>query len=671
MKTHIQDMKPLMGVCLLLAAFSMPLLPLEAVAQQAPAQVQEQTWKVNLKDADIRAFVTQVADITGYSFVVDPRVKGKVTVISQTPMTRDGIYELFLSVLQVHGFAAIPSEGVIKIVQQNDAKQLAESESYLRQVPSEQLVTRVIEVKNGNALELVPILRPMVAKYGHLAGVAAANSLIISDHVSNIDRISRLVRELDSPSSYELDVVQLEHAWVGDLVKMLQELAPSELGQTAQKGQAAKFSVVADERSNRLLIKGDDNFRVRIRDLVYKLDQPAVSSGTTQVIRLRHADAKTMAELLRGLMGQMASATGTAGTSGTAAAAPRAAGRASTGNGDFGIYADEGLNALVVRADPAMMTEVQRVIAELDVRRAQVLIEAIIVEISDNLSRGLGVQWAAADLSGNSGPAGGTSFNNVGVSVSDLLTALAADRVIPPANGGITLGAGRESSDGLSFGVLVQALSNTTGANLLSTPSIITMDNQESEIIVGQNVPFVTGSTTTTGDGLANPFTTIEREDVGLTLRVTPTISEGNLVRLQIEQETSSIADAVTTEASDIITNKRQIKTAVLADNGETIVLGGLITDNFSTQVSKVPLLGDIPVLGHLFRSTNVRREKTNLLVFLRPTILRDKEAATEATRYKYDGLWELNLKLQNAEEPVEKPELETLYRTNSLNLRR
>lgn len=671
MKTHIQDMKPLMGVCLLLAAFSMPLLPLEAVAQQAPAQVQEQTWKVNLKDADIRAFVTQVADITGYSFVVDPRVKGKVTVISQTPMTRDGIYELFLSVLQVHGFAAIPSEGVIKIVQQNDAKQLAESESYLRQVPSEQLVTRVIEVKNGNALELVPILRPMVAKYGHLAGVAAANSLIISDHVSNIDRISRLVRELDSPSSYELDVVQLEHAWVGDLVKMLQELAPSELGQTAQKGQAAKFSVVADERSNRLLIKGDDNFRVRIRDLVYKLDQPAVSSGTTQVIRLRHADAKTMAELLRGLMGQMASATGTASTGGATAAAPRAAGRASTGNGDFGIYADEGLNALVVRADPAMMTEVQRVIAELDVRRAQVLIEAIIVEISDNLSRGLGVQWAAADLSGNSGPAGGTSFNNVGVSVSDLLTALAADRVIPPANGGITLGAGRESSDGLSFGVLVQALSNTTGANLLSTPSIITMDNQESEIIVGQNVPFVTGSTTTTGDGLANPFTTIEREDVGLTLRVTPTISEGNLVRLQIEQETSSIADAVTTEASDIITNKRQIKTAVLADNGETIVLGGLITDNFSTQVSKVPLLGDIPVLGHLFRSTNVRREKTNLLVFLRPTILRDKEAATEATRYKYDGLWELNLKLQNAEEPVEKPELETLYRTNSLNLRR
>src|SRR5690606_36866949 len=282
-------------------------------------------------------------------------------------------YELFLSVLQVHGFAAIPSEGVIKIVQQNDAKQLADNDSYLRQVPSEQLVTRVIELKNGNALELVPILRPMVAKYGHLAGVAAANSLIISDHVSNIDRITRLVRELDSPSSYELDVVQLEHAWVGDLVKMLQELAPSELGQTAQKGAAAKFRVVADERSNRLLIKDDDNFRLRIRDLVYKLDQPAVSSGTTQVIRLRHADAKTMAELLRGLMGQMASSAGATGSAG-APVQCTAARTAATVNADFGIYADEGLNALVVRADPAMMTELQRVIAELDVRRAQVLI---------------------------------------------------------------------------------------------------------------------------------------------------------------------------------------------------------------------------------------------------------------------------------------------------------
>lgn len=647
-------MKPLKGIVLLLMALWLVL-----GARTLLAQAQEQTWKVNLKDADIRAFVTQVADITGYSFVVDPRVKGKVTVISNAPMTRNEIYELFLSVLQVHNFAAIPSDGVIKIVQSTDAKQLGDRLNYLREVPGEQMVTRVIQVKNGNALELVPILRPMVAKYGHLAGVAAANALIISDHVSNIERIEHLVAELDSPSSYEMEVVQLRDAWVGDMVRLLEELAPAELGKGNQKNPAAKFSVVADERSNRLIIRGDDVFRARIRSLITQLDQPAVTSGTTQVIRLRHANSADLAKLLEGLMSELAANAAGATDSKTA---PPGRGRAS-------ILADEGLNALVVRADPMVMKEIEAVIAQLDVRRAQVLIEAIIVEVNDNLNRGLGVQWAAADLSGKSGPAGGTNFNNVGLSISEILAAIASDQVVGPASGGLILGAGKENRSGLSFGVLLQALSNSSDANLLSTPSIITMDNQESEIIVGQNVPFVTGRTTTTGDGTTNPFTTIERQDVGLTLRVTPTISEGDLVRLDIEQETSSIADAIT-DASDIVTNTRRIKTSVLADNGETIVLGGLITDNYTTQVSKVPLLGDIPGLGVLFRSTNTRREKTNLLVFLRPTILRDKEAAREATHYKYNGLWELNLGMQGREShEAPQPEVERLFRENVLRI--
>src|SRR5690606_4663054 len=278
--------------------------------------------------------------------------------------------------------------------------------------------------------------------------------------------------------------------------------------------------------------------------------------------------------------------------------------------------------------------------------------------------------WAAADLTGESGPVGGTNFDNVGSSIGQVLGAIAEGSLISPAPGGITLGGGNENPDGLSFGVLVQALSTTAGANLLSTPSIITMDNQESEIIVGQNVPFVTGQTGTGTDGTANPFTTIEREDVGLTLRVTPTISDGDLVRLDIEQEISSIADAVT-QASDIITNKRQIKTAVLADNGETIVLGGLINDNYRTQISKVPLLGDIPGLGFLFRSTQRTVEKTNLLVFLRPTILRNKEAAREASDYKYNSLWELNLEIKGeSPEDHQKPALDSLYRRNTLELR-
>ncbi|MBU6952187.1 type II secretion system secretin GspD [Hahella sp. HN01] len=621
------------------------------------AGAEDQTWKVNLKDADIRAFITQIADITGYSFVVDPRVKGKVTVVSNAAMGRDEVYEMFLSVLNVHGFAAIPSEGIIKIVQQNEAKQTAENTSIFKTVPQEQLVTRVIQVKNANALELVPILRPMVAKYGHLAGVAAANALIISDHVNNIARIERIVSELDSPSNYQLEVIQLKDAWVGDMVKLLEELAPSELGKGAPKGPANKFSVVADERSNRLILKGDENFRDKMRLLIAKLDQPAAVSGTTKVINLRHADAEALAELLKGLMGDISPAKGEG-----AAAAP--------GGGKVSIYPDEGLNALVVRAEPSMMKEIEAIVQQLDVRRAQVLIEAAIVEISDGLSRQLGVQMAAGDLTGKSGPATVTNFTNVGISASAILAAIASNST-PSIGGDIAAVAIGEADGKKGWGALIQALGTSGQANLLSTPSIITMDNLQSEIIVGQNVPFRTGQTGTGTDGTSNPFTTIERQDVGLTLRVTPSISDGDLVRLEIEQETSSIAPS-NESASDIITNKRQIKTSVLADNAETIVLGGLMSENYKLSEAKVPLLGDIPLLGALFRSTKREKDKQNLLVFLRPTILRNKEEAKKASQDKYDQLWELNLSIKRDHkgdkhaETMIKPSMDSVYRENA-----
>ncbi len=622
------------------------------------AWAEDQTWKVNLKDADIRAFITQIADITGYSFVVDPRVKGKVTVISNAPMSQDEIYEMFLSVLNVHGFAAIPSEGVIKIVQQNEAKQTAENLKIFKSVPKEQLVTRVIQVKNANALELVPILRPMVAKYGHLAGVAAANALIISDHVNNIQRIQRIVGELDSPSNYELEVVQLQEAWVGDMVKLLEELAPAELGKGPTKA-ANKFSVVADERSNRLILKGDENFRDKMRELISKLDQPAAVTGTTKVINLRHADAEKLAELLKGLMGEIAPSKGGEGT-----AAP--------GSGKVSIFPDEGLNALVVRAEPSMMKEIEAVIQQLDIRRAQVLIEAAIVEISDGLSRQLGVQLAAGDISGDSGPAGLTNFTNVGISASAVLSAIASQTTDIALGDIAAIGIGEQNDGGAQWAALIQALATSGQANLLSTPSIITMDNQQSEIIVGQNVPFRTGQTATGTDGTTNPFTTIERQDVGLTLRVTPSISDGDLVRLEIEQESSSIAPS-NENASDLITNKRQIKTSVLADNSETIVLGGLISENYRTSEAKVPLLGDIPLLGVLFRSTSRTKDKQNLLVILRPTILRGKDEAAQVSQDKYNALWELNLGIKREAEgddhaaKMVKPDINDLYKTNKL----
>lgn len=617
------------------------------------AHGQGETWRLNLKDADIRAFVTQVADITGYSFVVDPRVKGKVTVLSSAPMNKDEIYDLFLAVLNVHGFTAIPGEEVIKVVQQVDAKQSAESPGRFESMPSEQLITRVIQIDNANALELVPILRPLVAKYGHLAGVAAANALIISDHSSNIQRIEQIVRELDSPSKYEVEVIRLKEAWVGDMVTLLQELAPDELGRGSKDNAARKYSVTADERSNRLILRGDEAFRDKMRGLITQLDQPSATGGSTKVIRLKHADAEKLTELLEGVMGERTREGG--GSSGAASGKP---------DGNFSVFADEGLNALVVRGEPSLMQEAEEIVAALDVRRAQVMIEAAIVEISDEMGQDLGVQVAVGDESGSSTPVMGTNFGNVGKSLGDVLTAILTDSAIQPATGGITMGAGSRDKNGLSWGVLLQALSTSAAANLLSTPSIITLDNQESEIIVGQNVPFRTGQSTVTGDGTTNPFTTIERRDIGLTLKVTPTISADDLVRLVVEQTTENVADSIE-DASDIVTNKREIKTTVLADDGETIVLGGLTRDDYQINKSKVPLLGDIPYLGRLFSSESERRVKRNLLVFLRPKIMLGKADAVSATSEKFRKLWKVNLDIRDKLElpSVERnPDVEVLF---------
>lgn len=598
-------------------------LVLSAFMWQATAQEQ---WQINLKEADVGAFISQVASITGKSFVIDPRVRGKVTVLSSEAMNADAVYELFLSVLTVHGFTAVPAGDVILIVQQNDVKQQGRDLDEDFGINSQELLTKVIMIKNTPALDLVPILRPLVAKYGHLAGVRSANALIISDHAANIHRMEQIIDRLDRSGSEELEVIQLKEAWVGNVVTMLQSLDPAKVSQgtaaAANENTAGSIRVVADERSNRLIIKGEKSARERMRRLIEDLDQPSYFSGSAQVMRLQYADAKKMADLLKNLL-----ADGPAGKDQNQA------------KGKAGIHADEDLNALVIRTEPSLLKEIQDLVSQLDVRRSQVLIESAIIEVIGDVNDALGVQWASGSLNQ---PLGGTNFSNAGPSLSNIAGSIASGNPAAAIGTGLTLGAYSEKNGQPSFGVILQALQSVTSTNLLSTPSIMTLDNQEAEIIVGQNVPFRTGSTASNNN--TNPFTTIDRKDVGITLKVKPHIHDGQSIRLEVETTTESVSQTAVAGSADLITNKRSIKTMIIADNMETIVLGGLMRDDVLEVESKVPLLGDIPLIGWMFRSRSVNHVKSNLMVFLRPTIITSPEQSRSITHDKFNGIWEFTL---------------------------
>ena len=615
------------------------LLSATALTVQAQVAASEdgKSWTVNIRNADIQAFISQIADMTGKNFVVDPRVRARdVTVVSTKALSATEVYELFLSVLQVHGYAAVPSGDIIKIVPNTTAKQsnlplVGENES-----GGEALVTRVIPVENSPVEELVPVLRPLVPQYGHLAAVGSANALIISDHIDNIRRMEAIIASLDNAESEDVQVIKLEHAFAGDMVKMLESLTPQTGGRRG-KTKDGGVTVVADERTNRLIIKGDRITRQRMAQMIRNLDTPASATGGVQVVRLSHGDAEALAELLKNF------------AEGASAAKPGADGKtaAAAMTGDkVSIQADKSLNALVIRAEPAMMKEIMSVISQLDVRRAQILIEAAIVEVSGDTGKALGVQYVGgSDESG----VGAINFGNAGLTINSIVQALATDDPSGLALGdGITMGFGEQDSNGdLKWGALIQALSTSTDVNLLSTPSILTLDNQEASIVVGENVPFITGTSTSTGSGVSNPFQTIQREDVGLSLKVTPHVAGLSTIRLELEQENSQVKDSVG-EAADIVTTTRKLESTVLADDGETIALGGLIRDNITKTVRKVPILGDIPLLGILFRSTSNSREKSNLMVFLRPTILPDNERLLSMTRQKYMGITALQFELNN-----------------------
>jgi general secretion pathway protein D len=590
------------------------------------AQAADASITFNLKDADLETVIATVAEVTGKNFIIDPRVKGKVTVISSKPMSADEVYQTFLSLLEVHSFAAVPMGNVIKIVPAVNAKQIGGSEMLKKNARGDEIVTRVIDVKNVSAAQLVPILRPLVPQEGHMAAYAPTNVLIVSDSAANVDRLLSIIDRIDIASASDLEVISLQYASATEVVRILESLRQQ--GKRADPNQAAGGAVlVADERTNSILISGDKTERLNIRAIITHLDTPLETTGNTIVIYLKYAKAKDLVPVLTGLSESFQKEKQGAGKA--AAAAPQ-------NRSPITIQADESTNALVITAPQDLQRSMKSVIQQLDIRRAQVMVEAVIAEVQASRMAELGIQWLFDGTPGGNGPVGGTNFGSS--NIISVGTALQAGTP-PPISPGVFLGLGRFNSSNINFAALVNALEGDGDTNVLSKPNIVTLDNEEAEIVVGQNVPFLTGSYTSTGTGTStpsNPFTTIQRENVGITLKVKPQINEGDAVKLDIEQKVDSIA-ASTAGAADLITNTRSIKTSVMVDDGGSVVLGGLIKDDLRETEQRVPILGEIPFLGALFRYKKTEKEKTNLMVFLHPVIMRDAAITTRMTASKYD----------------------------------
>lgn len=594
----------------LFVAFIFISSPVYAAKPKAGAKV-----TLNFNASDINAVISAVSEMTGRNFIVDPRVKGKVTVISHRALKSSEIYQVFLSVLKVHGFAAIPGRNVIKIVPEVNAKQDAISTGR-KSIPfSDEFITQVLEIKNVDAAQLVPILRPLVPQRGHLAAYPGSNVLVISDSAANIRRLKKIIKSIDQATGDEIEVVSLQHASASEIVRIIQQLS-------SQDPKKKKNNLIADDRTNSILLGGNKASRLRVKALIAHLDTPVDVGGSTQVVYLRNAVAKDLVPVLTGVSKSVSKAKG------------KKAGAAAS---NISIQADENTNALVITAPPDIFRSLRSVIRRLDVRRAQVLVEAVIAEVSASSSQEFGIQWAGG--SKEKGYASVVNFS-IGTGLSSLLSD-------PPSIGaGLSLLAG--NPDGSNpIGALVRALNADGKSNILSTPSLLTLDNEEAEIVVAENVPFVTGSYSGTEGGStpSNPFQTIQREDVGLTLRITPQINEGNAIKMKVEQEVSSVTTSA--QAVDLITSKRSIKTNVVVDDGQMIVLGGLIKEEFREAEQKVPGLGDIPLLGWFFRYSTTEKVKTNLMVFLQPTILKDAAITASYTGDKYNFIRGQQLKLR------------------------
>jgi general secretion pathway protein D len=604
----------------------------------------------NFRDADIRQIAEAVSAATGRNFIIDPRVRAEVTMLSSTPLSPEAFYQAFLSILEVYGFNAEPAGAITKIVPNSDARQHPGVDLPERTDGSvDEFVTQVIAVRNVSSAQLVPILRPLIPQYGHLAAYPASNILVISDRASNVERLLRIIRRIDQAVDQEVDLVALQNASAPEIARVVSALYQQGAG--AEGGSIVK--IIAEERSNSLLIGGDEAQRVRVRALIAHLDTPLQSGGDTRVRYLHFADAEKVAPTLKEYLTTMTQ------QAAAAAGATQGGGQAQAQRSAL-VLADKATNSLIMVAPPKLMNSLIEIVDKLDIRRAQVLVEAVIVEVNADKTSDLGVNWAAWGK-GSNVPAASFVESTGGSSIVDLasLAKTVAGGSTPSSTSaltGTTLAVGRIAAGGINFAATLRALNGDANTNIVATPSTITMDNQEAELKVAQEVPFITGQYANSGatgsNSSVSPFQTVQRQEVGTILKVTPQIAaEGDSVVLKISVESSSVA-ATSVSSVDITTNKRTVSTNVLIEDGGIIVLGGLISDTVTRSEQRVPWFSRIPLLGAAFKTRDYSRAKNNLMVFIRPKILRTAAQAAVETGGKYDFMLEEQRKASRAEAP-------------------
>ncbi|MDO8179431.1 MAG: type II secretion system secretin GspD [Undibacterium sp.] len=618
---------------------------------------------LNFVGADIESVVKAIGHFTGNTFIIDPRVKGQINLVSEKPLTKDQAFKLLASSLRLQGYAIVTADGYTKVVPEADAK-LQAGPTQNENVRGDQIATQIYRLNYESANNIVTVLRPLISPNNTINANPGNNSIVITDYADNLKRLSKIIGALDMPANNDLDIIPIKHAIASDIATLVTRLTDST---QPGIGDSGRMVLLADPRTNSVLVKAPSAARANlVKSLIDKLDQPTALPGNVHVVYLKNAEAVKLAQTLRSILSSdsalpgnssagsslsPAGAVNSALTAGTSASAGgsglpasslsnSSSNSQSSGAGGGFIQADAATNTLIITASESVYRNIRGVIDQLDARRAQVYVEALIVEVSPKNALDFGIQWMAATGDKNSAyrVAGGTSFSTAGDNLFNLAKAnvTTAGSLLP--GNGLSVGLFKQIGNQLGLGALAHAMASDTNNNVLSIPTLLTLDNEEAKIVVGENVPFITGSFSQTGTAGANPFQTIERKDVGIKLTIKPQISEGGTVKLAIYQEVSNVI-AGTAGASGPTTSQRSISTNVLVDDGDIIALGGLIDNKSNGGVEKIPLLGDIPFLGNLFKYQTKTVDKKNLMVFIRPTVIRTAEQANKVSLDRYDYL--------------------------------